>query len=246
MTAPGLDAPVLVRRSRRARRLSLTVNEARRGAVLTVPGYTSLEEAGDFLAQHFEWLQKRLAAMPQPVPFADGGVVPLRGESHLLRFAPNGRTRGVVWLEDPAEEGERAGDEVATLPVVCVAGALEHAPRRLKDWLKRQAREDLSRRCAAHAENLGVKPKRISIRDQSSRWGSCSAAGVLSFSWRLILAPGQILDYLAAHEVAHLREMNHGPRFWAHVRETCAGMDEAKSWLRKNGSGLHRYGADAS
>lgn len=243
MTTPGLDAPVLVRRSARARRLSLTVNEARRGAVLTVPGYTSLEEAGNFLAQHFEWLQKRLAALPRPVPFADGGVVPLRGRGHVLRFTPNGRQRGVVWIENPAGAGERAGAEETALPVICVAGAHEHAPRRLKDWLKRQAREDLARHCAAHAATLDVKPKRIAIRDQSSRWGSCSATGVLSFSWRLILAPGRILDYLAAHEVAHLLEMNHGPRFWAHVRKTCATMDEAKSWLKKNGSGLHRYGA---
>ncbi len=242
MTTPGLDAPVLVRRSARARRLSLTVNEARRGAVLTLPGYTSLEEAGRFLAQHFEWLQKRLAAMPRPVPFADGVVVPLRGRDHSLCFIPNGRQRGVVRVQ----EGDAAGTAETSLPVIRVAGAQEHAPRRLKDWLKRQAREDLARHCAAHAGTLGVKPKRIAIRDQSSRWGSCSAAGILSFSWRLILAPGPVLDYLAAHEVAHLLEMNHGPRFWAHVRETCAGMDEAKYWLKKNGSGLHRYGAAES
>lgn len=230
----GLDAPVLVRRNPRARRISLTVNEARRGAVLTVPGHTSLEDAGDFLAKHFDWLQKRLSALPQPVPFANGEVIPLRGEDHHLRFQPSGKKRGVVWIDDAME-----------VPVICVAGAPEHAPRRLKDWLKRAAREDLSYRCSVHAATLDVTPKRISVRDQSSRWGSCSATGVLSFSWRLILAPVHVLDYLAAHEVAHLREMNHGSRFWGHVRETCATMDEAKSWLKKNGAGLHCYGAEA-
>jgi len=86
MKAHGLDAPVLVRRNPRARRISLTVNEARRGAVLTVPGHTSLEDAGDFLAKHFDWLQKRLSALPQPVPFANGEVIPLRGEDHHLRL----------------------------------------------------------------------------------------------------------------------------------------------------------------
>ena len=237
LTAAGLDAPVLVRRNPRARRLSLSVNEARRGAVLTVPRYTSLEEAGSFLAKHFEWLQKRLAALPRPMPFAHGSVVPLRGRDHALQFTPNAKKRGVVWTED-----ESPGKKTS-LPLIYVAGAEEHAPRRLKDWLKRQAREDLSGRCAVHAARLGVTPKRITIRDQSTRWGSCSANGVLSFSWRLILAPAQVLDYLAAHEVAHLREMNHGASFWAIVRETCATMDEAKAWIKKNGAELHRYGA---
>lgn len=234
MKTAGLDAPVLVRRNPRARRISLTVNEAKRGAVLTVPGHASLEEAGSFLAKHYEWLQKRLAALPQPVPFTDGVIMPLRGRDYLLCFTPNSKKRGVVWTQ-----------ETPDTPLIFVAGAAEHGPRRLKDWLKRQAREDLSRRCAVHAAALNVRPKRITVRDQSSRWGSCSASGVLNFSWRLILAPPNVLDYLAAHEVAHLREMNHGKAFWAHVRETCAGVDEAKSWLRKNGAGLHCYGAEA-
>lgn len=234
MKTDGLDAPVLVRRNPRARRISLTVNEAKRGAVLTVPGHASLEEAGNFLAKHYDWLQKRLAALPQPVPFTDGVIVPLRGEDHQLRFSPDGKRRGVVWIDDTSET-----------TLIYVAGAPEHAPRRLKDWLKRQAREDLSFRCSVHASNLNVTPKRISVRDQSSRWGSCSATGVLNFSWRLILAPPVVLDYLAAHEVAHLREMNHGKAFWAHVHETCPGTDEAKTWLKKNGAGLHSYGAEA-
>ena len=239
MRAQGLDAPVLVRRSLRARRISLTVNEARRGAVLTVPGHASLEEAGRFLARHFEWLQKRLSALPLPIPFADGAVIPLRGQDHVLRFTPDNRVRGVVWAEQAPALDERE------LPSIYVAGAEEHAPRRLKDWLKREARSELSARCRAHAATLEVRPKRITVRDQTSRWGSCSPGGGLSFSWRLILAPEHVLDYLAAHEVAHLREMNHGPRFWALVRKTCPAMNEAKGWLKTNGAQLHRYGAGA-
>jgi len=240
MKTPGLDAPVQVRRSPRARRISLSVNEAKRGAVLTVPRHTSLEEAGRFLAQHFDWLQKRLAAMPSAVPFRDGVVLPLRGGDHVVHFTPNVKRRGAVWLEEKVEIAS------FDLPTINIAGSEEHAPRRLKDWLKREARSDLSERCNVHAETLQVRPKRITVRDQSSRWGSCSASGVLSFSWRLILAPSDVLDYLAAHEVAHLREMNHGPRFWSHVRETCAHLEKAKSWLRKNGAQLHRYGAEES
>lgn len=238
MKAAGLDEPVLVRRSPRARRISLSVNEAKRGAVLTVPRHATLDEAGRFLAQHFEWLQKRLAAIPAPVPFADGVVLPLRGEDHVVRLLPEIKRRGAVWIE------EGASIAPFDLPNIHVSGAMEHAPRRLKDWLKREARSDLSARCTAHAAALQVRPKRITIRDQTSRWGSCSAGGVLSFSWRLILAPRDILDYLAAHEVAHLREMNHGPRFWEHVHDICPQTDRAKKWLRKNGAQLHRYGAD--
>lgn len=238
MKAEGLDSPVLVRRSPRARRISLTVNEARRGAVLTVPSHTGLEEAGDFLARHFDWLQERLEAIPAAIPFADEAIIPLRGEPHVLAFRPGTRRRGVVWRSEAEENG--AGDDC---PRLVVSGAPEHAPRRLKDWLKKQARDDLSDRCSVHAETLNVTPTRITVRDQSSRWGSCSANGALSFSWRLILAPHFVLDYLAAHEVAHLREMNHSDRFWAHVRATCPDTDKAKRWLRKNGASLHSYGA---
>lgn len=237
MKAEGLESPVLVRRSPRARRLSLTVNEARRGAVLTIPSHTSLEEAGDFLARHFDWLQERLDAMPEAIPFADGAVIPLRGELHKLSFRPGERKRGVV-RRSVAQE-----NTASPHPNLIVSGAPEHAPRRLKDWLKKQARDDLSDRCQVHAEALEVTPTRITVRDQSSRWGSCSANGALSFSWRLILAPHFVLDYLAAHEVAHLREMNHSAKFWAHVRATCQETDKAKRWLRKNGASLHSYGA---
>jgi predicted metal-dependent hydrolase len=107
--------------------------------------------------------------------------------------------RGTVWTET-RDSGER---------ILCVAGGFEHIERRVHDYLKREARRDLQKAAQAYAEALGVKVKRLSIRDQSSRWGSCTSAGSLSFSWRLILAPPYVLDYLAAHEVAHLVEMNH-------------------------------------
>ncbi|MEM1307131.1 MAG: M48 family metallopeptidase, partial [Pseudomonadota bacterium] len=104
------------------------------------------------------------------------------------------------------------------------------------------ARRDIEAAVALHADRLMLTPNRITIRDQVSRWGSCSSNGNLSFSWRLILAPSRILDYVAAHEVAHLEEMNHGPQFWALVRRSCPGTDEAKAWLDRYGIELHRYG----
>ncbi len=110
------------------------------------------------------------------------------------------------------------------------------------DFLKREAKSDLEAASRRAAEQLGVSIKRVSIRDQSSRWGSCSTTGVLSYSWRLILAPPFVLDYLAAHEVAHLIEMNHSRRFWRLVARICPHVTRAKTWLDVHGGNLHRYG----
>ena len=118
--------------------------------------------------------------------------------------------------------------------------------RRLRDHLKREARRDLEAASRRYAAALGVAVRRVAVRDQVSRWGSCTAAGVLSYSWRLILAPPHVLDYLAAHEVAHLIEMNHSARFWRVVARICPDFERAKSWLNAQGNALHRYGEDGT
>jgi predicted metal-dependent hydrolase len=228
----GLGLPIVLRRSARARRFSLQVSEARRDAVLTLPAFSSYGEADEFLTRHLDWLRERLAKLAEAVPFTHGSVIPLRGVSHRLEFAGSVRRRGVVWIET-------AGD----MPVLVVSGQTEHAPRRLHDWLKRQAHADLRHCVDLHAKHLNLAPKRIVVRDQSTRWGSCSTTGALSFSWRLVLAPPFVLDYLAAHEVAHLAEMNHGPRFWKLVARTVPHHQEARAWLRQHGANLHRYGS---
>jgi hypothetical protein len=246
---PGLEIPMLLRRSARARRISLQVSEARRGAVLTMPTYSSFADAEEFLSRHLDWLKARVADLPEPVPFTDGAVIPLRGLSHLLRFAGPVRRRGVVWIEEPEDATvpsawpASAHVDPERLSQLHVSGAQEHAPRRLVDWLRRQAHFDLKLRVGLHAKRLELMPKRIVVRDQTTRWGSCSSTGALSFSWRLVLAPPFVLDYLAAHEVAHLAHMNHGPRFWAVVARTMPRHQEARDWLHEHGSILHSYGA---
>jgi predicted metal-dependent hydrolase len=246
----GLGIPMVLKRSTRARRFSLQVSEARRGAVLTMPVYSSFADADEFLSRHLDWLKERVAGLSEPVPFTHGAIVPLRGFAHVLRFAGSVHRRGVVWIE-AAEDAKAApawpeGARVAIkrLPRLYVAGEDEHAPRRLLDWLKRQAHLDLKTRVAIHARRLDLTPKRLFVRDQTTRWGSCSTSGALSFSWRLVLAPPFVLDYLAAHEVAHLGHMNHGPRFWGLVERTMPRYEEARNWLRKHGASLHRYGAE--
>lgn len=232
---PGSDHPVQIRRSARARRFTLKIDEAKRGAVLTVPAGASIDDAVAFAGRHARWLDKRMAEMPRPVPFADGAVFPFRGRSHEIRYATSGRRRGVVRVE--------TFETAETRPLIHVSGEPCHAPRRLTDWLKREARRDLSAQVACHADRLGLRHRKLAVRDQTTRWGSCSSNGTLSFSWRLVLAPDFVLDYVAAHEVAHLAEMNHGPRFWKLVYRTMPRTDEARAWLKANGRDLHRYGA---
>jgi hypothetical protein len=172
-----------------------------------------------------------MGRLPDARPIADGASIPLRGELHLIRHAA-GR-RGTV---------TRAVDEDG--PVLLVAGRVEHLRRRVLDFLKREARRDLERAVARHAMVLGVRPKAIRLRDQTTRWGSCSSTGTLSFSWRLVMAPPFVLDYLAAHEVAHLHEMNHSPRFWHLVESLCPRTSQARAWLNSEGLHLHAVGAE--
>lgn len=214
--------------------MTLRVSRARRAVIVTLPMQCDLDQADLFLARHIEWVQERLGSLPAPVPFRDGVVIPLRGSPHTIRFCGSSRRGRLVSIE-------RAADGTGQL---VVPGDPARAPRRLGDWLMAEALKDFDERVQWHAANLGLRPRRIAIRDQVSRWGSCSTTGVLSFSWRLILAPPLILDYVAAHEVAHLAQMNHGDKFWALVRKTMPQMDEAKRWLQIYGMDLHCYGAD--
>jgi predicted metal-dependent hydrolase len=222
---------VRLRRHRQARRYTLRIHAVTREVVLTMPPRGSLKEARAFAEKHGGWIAARLRRLPEALAFADGNVVPLRGVDH--RIVHRRGERGTVWVEAGAD-GER---------LLCVAGAEPFVARRVADYLKREAKRDLETASRHAAEALGVAVKRVSIRDQSSRWGSCSTTGVLSYSWRLILAPRFVLDYLAVHEVAHLIEMNHSRRFWRIVERICPHADRAKAWLDAHGSDLHRYGA---
>src|SRR5476651_2977 len=222
--------PVRIRRHRQARRYTLRIHSATREIILTMPPRGSVREAKEFAQKHGGWIAARLRRLPEAAPFADGTVLPLRGIQH--RIVHRAGLRGTVWPEAGAD-GEA---------LLCVAGDAPHIDRRVSDFLRREARRDLEVASRRAAEQFGVTIQRISVRDQSSRWGSCSTTGVLSYSWRLILAPPFVLDYLAVHEVAHLIEMNHSRAFWRLVERICPHMSRAKVWLDAHGTGLHRYG----
>jgi len=221
---------VRLRRNRQARRYTLRIQATTREVVLTLPLRGSIKEATAFAQKHGAWIAARLGRLPESTPFADGVTVPLRGVAHRITHRRN--TRGTVWVET-----EDSGDKL-----LCVAGNAPHINRRIMAYLKREARRDLEAASRHYAKEIGARIKRVSVRDQSSRWGSCSSSGVLSYSWRLIFAPPHVLDYLAAHEVAHLKEMNHSARFWRLLDRLCPEMQRAKIWLDVHGTDLHRYG----
>ena len=228
----GLDCPVLIKRHPQARRLTLKLSRTRRHAILTTPPHVSLSEAGDFLARHLDWLRDRAAQLPASVAFSHGSQFPLRGVPTRIIFTE--RMRGLVRLVPAASADEAEAIEVP--------GGQEHGPRRLTDWLKREARGDLQQAVDCYADRLGLRAGRLQLRDQVSRWGSCSSTGTLSFSWRLVLAPPFVLDYVAAHEVVHLAHMDHGDRFWSMLKAAAPETERAEKWLKRHGGDLHRYG----
>lgn len=231
LNVAGRAMPLTIRANARATRITLRIEPGGRALRLTVPKGLAEREVTAFLDRHQGWLMTKLARFSQDTLLKDGGEIPLRGVPHTIMHT--GKLRGVT--EAAAVDGQ---------PVLRVSGLEEHLGRRLADFLKKEARRDLEALVARHAATIRKPVNSVSMKDTRSRWGSCSAEGNLSFSWRIVMAPPSVIDYLAAHEVAHLKEMNHGPRFWALCERLCPHMDEAKVWLKRNGTLLHAIDFD--
>jgi len=219
----GVRTAVSVKVSKRARSFRLSLPTS--GPLLTLPERARWADAEAFLHRHRHWLAARLPRTASAQVLGTGLDLPLRGELH--RVEASGMLRGRV---------ERGEDEFG--PFLRVPGDVQHQPRRLYDWLKAEALAELQQRSAFHADRLGVSVKQVRLRSQSSRWGSCSSNGNINYNWRLILAPPFVLDYVAAHEVAHLVEMNHSPAFWSTVTRTLPDMERGRAWLKAHGRGL--------
>jgi predicted metal-dependent hydrolase len=217
----GRAVEVKVRLNPRARRLIVKVHPTSGEVSVIAPSARALGRAVEFARGESDWIARQLARVPQRIPLGAGARIPLRGVPHL-----------VVQGDAAPEAGEA---------VIRIGGRSEFAARRIADFLKREARGDLEARAAEYADRLGVHPRRIGVRDTRSRWGSCSTTRCLSFSWRLIMAPPFVLDYVVAHEMAHLREMNHGAEFWRLVRSLADDIEKPQAWLRRYGTALHRY-----
>lgn len=209
---------ILLRRSSRARRMTLRVPRDGGEVVLTLPGHLALADGRAFAESKADWLRQATSRQPAPRVVSPGAVFPLGGVDVTLTPAAvrMARIEGSQLLLPQAR------------PLVPV----------LQAYLKHQAHRQLVESCDRHARNLGRPFRAIVLRDTRSRWGSCSADGRLMFSWRLAMAPAAVLDYVAAHEVAHLAHMDHSPRFWARVESLLPGHAIHRDWLKRHGSDL--------
>ena len=225
LTLPSGIARVEWRRSSRARRVSLRINLAEGVVVVTLPLRVTHKAGMALLMSHVDWVADRLAALPDAVQFTDGAMVPIHGLPHRIRHAAD--AHGGAWI---------GGNELY------VTGAPEFLSRRVRDFLRQEARRRLTALTLAKASLIGMIPRRVTMKDTSSRWGSCAPDTSIALSWRLVMAPHFVQDYVASHEVAHLRHMNHGRQFWALVDELTPHKHTAIAWLRVEGARLLRIG----
>ncbi|SNS60764.1 hypothetical protein SAMN05421763_102414 [[Luteovulum] sphaeroides subsp. megalophilum] len=213
---------ITLRRSAQARRFSLRVSRLDGRVTLTLPLRAREAEALAFVRDQEGWIRRALSDVPESASVGLGSVLPLEGRPLTVR---PGSGRSVRVTDDS----------------LLVPGDPASVPLRLATFLKAMARERLAAACDRHARSLGRPYARLTLRDTRSRWGSCTQDGCLMFSWRLILAPPPILDYVAAHEVAHLAQMNHSPAFWAEVARLDPDYALHRAWLRRQGQALHGF-----
>ncbi|MGL1921264.1 MAG: M48 family metallopeptidase [Hyphomicrobiales bacterium] len=214
---------VLLSRNKRSKRMTLRQNLGGGNFKLTMPLRGTIAQARAFCQENLSWMQKHSNAMQDATQFKHGHSIPLRGKQIKLVFID--QLRGQI---------KRIDDELH------VPGGADYAPRRLVNWLKAEAKKDILIGITKYQPLLEVKHSKLTIRDTKSRWGSCSSSKALSFSWRLVMAPEDVLDYVVAHELAHILEMNHSPKFWAHVTKVCPHMKSSQNWLKTNGGQLHQ------
>jgi predicted metal-dependent hydrolase len=214
--------PLILRRSAQAKRISLRISQLDGRVTLTMPKRLVEREAIDFARSKEAWIRKHLDARGEDVVIGEGAELPLSGRMYPV-LAGTGRRVQI------------------TPDGIFVPGPSERMGKRLSAHLKELARDRLAGASDDYAARLGRSYTRLSLRDTRSRWGSCTSDGGLMYSWRLVMAPPEVLDYVAAHEVAHLAEMNHSAAFWAEVTRIYGDYSAARGWLRTHGSTLHRY-----
>ncbi|HEX4195385.1 MAG TPA: SprT family zinc-dependent metalloprotease [Stellaceae bacterium] len=223
----GGHVPLKVRAHPRARRIALKIDHAGDAVEMVLPRRCSYREALRFLEASRGWIDARLATLPPRIPFVDGALIPVMDVPHPIRAVGPVRGKGPAWIEDG---------------VIHVTGDPAFLTRRVRDFLRALAKRELSERAEAMAAQIGRKVARVTVRDTVSRWGSCARGGNLSFSWRLIFAPEAVIDYVVAHEVAHLIEMNHSQRFWRIVEQLHPDAKAERLWLNNNRLRLMRIG----
>jgi len=223
----GQTLPLAVRWSNRARRMTVTVDHTLRQVRLVLPAKVSLDEGLHFCRKHADWIADRLATLPPPVPFRDGNTLPIAGDDLTIRHKEAAR-RSVL------RDGEH----------LVVGGPEDYLPRRVKEFCRDEALQRISSIVADKSDVIKRQPRNVKLRESRTRWGSCSPNGDLSFCWRLIFAPHEVIEYVVAHEVAHLVHMNHGPNFWSLVGKLTHEVPSSRRWLSRHGATLWRYGVE--
>ena len=222
----GQRLPLVIKRHRRAKRICLRYNPTQHTISLTLPRHTRVSVGLQFLMQKSEWLIETLREIPEKKQIKPGVVIPLLGAR--VRIKHERDLEGRYYLDDEA---------------LYVGGAREQFSRRVTESLRTIAISAIDEIATKQARKIGRRINRISVRDTRSRWGSCSSNGNLAFSWRLVFAPFEVMEYVVAHEVAHLRYMNHSKGFWELVEYLCPDYEAAKDWLRLHGKDLYRFKA---
>jgi predicted metal-dependent hydrolase len=222
-TPPPEISGIPVRVSSRARRMSLRVDTKTGDVVFVWARRTTPEKAARFIEDNRRWIELRRAEKIERHPVADGMTLDVLGVRYTVHHAGG---RGLARFD---------GDRIV------VHGSSEHMERRLKDFLKKTAQEILTEKSTEKSFLLGLSPPPVRVIDPKTRWGSCGADGKLMYSWRLILTPPDVLDYVVAHEVAHRVHMNHSRRFWALCLSLCDNGVASRRWLKKNGQNVMAF-----
>ena len=224
----SISTRLRLRVSRRARRMTLRLDPESRAVDLIVPPRMNIETAVDFAAQNRAWIRQKLSELPKPVPFVDGSIIPFMGRDHYLEI-----------VQDP----DRRGTDITVKNRIITVETVRDDPHlRIETYMRDRIRGELD---ALARDKAGLIRRRVGdvrVRNTKSRWGSCAEDGNMSFCWRLVFAPREVMDYVVAHEVAHLVHFDHSPAFWRLCDRLSVDMDYGRDWLREHGQTLMSYG----
>lgn len=218
------DFPLKIVKSPRAKKLTLRIDSKEHLPILTLPRYCSQKKALEFVRAHTEWIKSTLAKLPTSHPFQNGDRISVFGKEVTISHQPQ----------------RRLGAKIEN-DLLVVSGEEEFINRRIKDFIKKKAADEFYKRSKKYAKKIGVEFNDVTIKDTKSRWGSCSSLNNLNYSWRIALAPEFVINYLMAHEVAHLAHPNHSQSFWQTVAKLIPDYEQGELWLKEHGRELYRF-----
>lgn len=220
----ALNMDIKIIKSTQAKRLTLRIDAKERLPILTIPHRCSAKRAIEFVELHRAWLEENLEKIPVAKRFENGEIISIMGKEYTINHCPQKRC-GVLIDENN----------------LIVSGSKEFLHRRICDFIKKNAKEELYKKSKILAAKIGCHVNSVSIKDTKSRWGSCSSLENINYNWRISLAPKYVIDYLVAHEVSHLLHQDHSREFWQCVKKLCPNAAKGRLWLKNHGKELYMY-----